>query len=396
MAAEQCQSSGGSSPRPRAAYTIGYAMLPNKHDTFVQPSFIDLAAQHGIRLVALDASRPLAEQGPQLDLVVHKLYGQAWRARLEAFSALHPDVPIIDPPAAIDRILDRFTMLDVVSGLDCVAVPRQVMVHDAGALQQAADAAADDVLGLGGLRFPLVAKPVEVDGSAASHDLCLVYRREGLRGLRGRPPLVLQEFANHGGVLFKVYVVGDRATCVVRSSLPDVPPERLRDPAAAAAAPFANISLLAPSGGDEGSEKVVPPPQDFVDRVAREIRRAVGLHLINTSTSSERGTTLRAATPISTSSSTSTTARATPKCLALSLSSLNSSWRGFALAAEALMSGLPRGRRRGRQRPRPSPSPSPAAPPSPSRRERRRGWLRPKIARFLTSSSLFNLDHIHQ
>lgn len=281
MAAEQCQSSGGSSPRPRAAYTIGYAMLPNKHDTFVQPSFIDLAAQHGIRLVALDASRPLAEQGPQLDLVVHKLYGQAWRARLEAFSALHPDVPIIDPPAAIDRILDRFTMLDVVSGLDCVAVPRQVMVHDAGALQQAAAAAADDVLGLGGLRFPLVAKPVEVDGSAASHDLCLVYRREGLRGLRGRPPLVLQEFANHGGVLFKVYVVGDRATCVVRSSLPDVPPERLRDPAAAAAAPFANISLLAPSGGDEGSEKVVPPPQDFVDRVAREIRRAVGLHLIN-------------------------------------------------------------------------------------------------------------------
>lgn len=283
MAAEQCQSSGGSSARPRAAYTIGYAMLPNKHDTFVQPSFIDLAAQHGIRLVALDASRPLAEQGPQLDLVVHKLYGQAWRARLEAFSALHPDVPIIDPPAAIDRILDRFTMLDVVSGLDCVAVPRQVMVHDAGALQQAADAAAaadgDDVLG--GLRFPLVAKPVEVDGSAASHDLCLVYRREGLRGLRGRPPLVLQEFANHGGVLFKVYVVGDRATCVVRSSLPDVPPERLRDPAAAAAAPFANISLLAPSGGDEGSEKVVPPPQDFVDRVAREIRRAVGLHLIN-------------------------------------------------------------------------------------------------------------------
>lgn len=55
----------------------------------------------------------------------------------------------------------------------------------------------------------------------------------------------------------------------------------VRDPAAAAAAPFANISLLAPSDHDEGSEKVVPPPQDFVDRVAREIRRAVGLHLIN-------------------------------------------------------------------------------------------------------------------
>lgn len=267
-------SSGSSSVRPPAVYTIGYAMLPNKHDTFVQPSFIDLAAQHGIRLLAVNASRPLVEQGP-FDLVVHKLYGQPWRAQLEAFSALHPDVPIIDPPAAIERILDRFTMLDVVSELDSVAVPRQVIVHDAGALLQLAD---DDAV-LGDLRFPLIAKPVEVDGSAASHNLCLVYRREGLRGLRA--PLVLQEFVNHGGVLFKVYVVGDHATCVTRSSLPDVPHERLQDLAADAAVPFANISLLAPTTavGDESAK--VPPPQEFVDKVARELRRAVGLHLIN-------------------------------------------------------------------------------------------------------------------
>ncbi|RCV06367.1 hypothetical protein SEVIR_1G158500v4 [Setaria viridis] len=256
-------------------YTIGYAMLPNKHDTFVQPSFIDLAARHGIRLVAVDASRPLVEQGP-FDLIVHKLYGQPWRAQLEAFSALHPDVPVVDPPAAIECILDRFTMLDVVAGLGvakegAMATPRQVFVGDAAALAGGDDADAVP----GGLRFPLIAKPVEVDGSAASHDLCLVYRREGLRGLRA--PLVLQEFVNHGGVLFKVYVVGDHATCVMRSSLPDVPDERLHDLAADAAAPFANISLLPPPAAGDAEM----PPQDFVNRVARELRRALGLHLIN-------------------------------------------------------------------------------------------------------------------
>ncbi|PUZ75435.1 hypothetical protein GQ55_1G169100 [Panicum hallii var. hallii] len=262
-----------SSPRPHT-YTIGYAMLPNKHDTFIQPSFLDLAARHGVRLEAVDASRPLAEQGP-FDLIVHKLHGQAWRAQLEAFSALHPDVPVVDPPAAIERILDRFTMLDVVAGLGvategAVATPRQVFVADAAAL------ACDDAdAALGGLRFPLIAKPVEVDGSAASHDLCLVYRREGLRGLRA--PVVLQEFVNHGGVLFKVYVVGDHATCVMRSSLPDVADARLHDLAADAAAPFANISLLPPPAAGD----VEMPPQDFVNRVARELRRALGLHLIN-------------------------------------------------------------------------------------------------------------------
>ncbi|CAL5022102.1 unnamed protein product [Urochloa decumbens] len=271
--AEHYSSSPAAADQTHAyTYTIGYAMLPNKHDTFVQPSFVDLAARHGVRLAAVDASRPLAEQGP-FDLLVHKLYGAPWRAQLEAFSALHPGVPVVDPPAAIERILDRFTILDAVAGLavsreGAVATPKQIIVSDAAALAGDVDAA------VAGLRFPLIAKPVEVDGSAASHDLCLVYRREGLRGLH--TPVVLQEFVNHGGVLFKVYVVGDHATCVTRSSLPDVAEERLRDPAADAAAPFANISLLPPAGG-----AAEMPPQEFVSRVAGELRRALGLHLIN-------------------------------------------------------------------------------------------------------------------
>ncbi|KAG2650837.1 hypothetical protein PVAP13_1NG242400 [Panicum virgatum] len=250
--------SGSSSPRPHTN-TIGYAMLPNKHDTFVQPSFLDLAARHGVRLEAVDASRPLVEQGP-FDLIVHKLYGQAWHAQLEAFSALHPESRTSPsstrPPPSSTSSTASPCMLDVVAGLGvaregAVATPRQVIVADAAAL------AGDDAnlaAALGGLRFPLIAKPEEVDGSAASHDLA---------------PVVLQEFVNHGGVLFKVYVV--------RCSLPDVPDARLHDLAADAAAPFANISLLPPPAAGDAEM----PPQDFVDRVASELRWALGLHLIN-------------------------------------------------------------------------------------------------------------------
>ncbi|KAL6634370.1 hypothetical protein ACP70R_027041 [Stipagrostis hirtigluma subsp. patula] len=278
--AEQPSTPDSSTSPPPHTYTIGYAFLPNKHDTFVQPSFLDLAARHGIRVVAVDTTRPLAEQGP-FDLIIHKLYDQPWRAQLEAFTALHPDVPVVDPPAAVDRLLDRFTMLDVIADLDAslgVGTPRQVIVRDADDL---ADPAAGGVLG--DLRFPLIAKPVEVDGSAASHDLCLVYRREGLRGLH--TPLVLQEFVNHGGVLFKVYAVGDHATCVMRSSLPDVTDERLQDLDADAAAPFANISLRPPptaaAGDGDDADSAKMPPANYISKVARELRRALGLHLIN-------------------------------------------------------------------------------------------------------------------
>ncbi|CAM0871231.1 unnamed protein product [Alopecurus aequalis] len=259
-------------------YTIGYALLPNKAGSIVQPSLVALAAERGMRLVAVDASRPLTDQGP-FHLLIHKRYDQPWRAQLEAFCALHPTVPVVDPPAAVDRLLDRATMLDVVPDLisslasldeECsLGVPSQVTVRDATAL------ASTD------LRFPLIAKPLAVDGSAVSHAMSLVYRHEGL--LAVRTPVVLQEFVNHGGVLFKVYVVGGRATCVRRRSLPDVPRERLADLGQDAAVPFANVSNLQvdPDADDKDAAEMPLPPASFVDEVSRGLRRALGLHLFN-------------------------------------------------------------------------------------------------------------------
>ncbi|KAF0936174.1 hypothetical protein E2562_039151 [Oryza meyeriana var. granulata] len=265
-----------SSPRLAPCYTVGYALLPEKVSSVVQPSLVALAAERRVRLVAVDVSRPLAKQGP-FDLLVHKMYDREWRAQLEEFAARHPSVPVVDSPAAIDRLLDRASMLDVVSGLRvdvAVAVPGQVVVTDAAAL-----ADPDELLARGALRFPLIAKPLAVDGSAESHDMRLVYRRDGFHGLRA--PVVLQEFVNHGGVLFKVYVVGNRATCVRRSSLPDVPSHRLLDLDSEPSVPFANISNqpIPPDDGAAGDADM--PAAGFVDEVARELRRGLGLHLLN-------------------------------------------------------------------------------------------------------------------
>ncbi|KAG8070648.1 hypothetical protein GUJ93_ZPchr0006g41358 [Zizania palustris] len=260
-----------SSPRPchHSYYTVGYALLPSKVSSVVQPSLVALAAEREVRLVAVDVTRPLAEQGP-FDLLVHKMYGREWRAQLEEFSAVHPSVPVVDAPAAIDRLLDRASMLDAVSGLSAsvgIAVPRQVVVNDADP---------DDLPALGALRFPLIAKPLAVDGSAESHEMRLVYRRDGLRGLRA--PLVLQEFVNHGGVLYKIYVLGDRATCVRRGSLPDVPQNRLLDVDTEPSVPFANISNQPLPDAANGADM---PPASFVDEVSRGLRQALGLHLFN-------------------------------------------------------------------------------------------------------------------
>jgi len=265
-------------------YVVGYALAPKKQNSFIQPSLLSRAAARGVDLVPVDEARPLADQGP-FDLVIHKLYGHDWRAQLQAFSARYPSVPVIDPPHAIDRLHNRISMLQVVSELDIpltdgrhtFGIPSQVVVYDAAAL-------ADSGL-LAALRFPLIAKPLVADGSAKSHKMSLVYHREGLSKLR--PPLVLQEFVNHGGVIFKVYVVGGHVTCVKRRSLPDVSKEILEDPAAEGTVSFSQVSNLPTARNAEEYyedlrlEDAVMPPTDFVNEIAGGLRRALGLQLFN-------------------------------------------------------------------------------------------------------------------
>ncbi|OAY62665.1 inositol-tetrakisphosphate 1-kinase 5-like [Ananas comosus] len=266
-------------------FSIGYALAPKKRQSFIQPSLVELSRSRGIDLVPIDPSRPLAEQGP-FDCILHKLSGEEWRAQLDEFAARHPEVPVVDRPAAIERLRNRISMLQFVADLDLprgsddgaetFGIPSQIVIYDSSPLSDC---------GIGSLRFPIIAKPLVADGSARSHKMSLVFHCDGLRKLK--PPLVLQEFVNHGGVIFKVYVVGDHVTCVKRRSLPDVSEERLIERAAAeGAVSFSQVSNVATQGRASASELmhidlVEMPPLGFITRIAHGLRRAMGLHLFN-------------------------------------------------------------------------------------------------------------------
>ena len=88
-----------------------------------------------------------------------------------------------------------------------------------------------------GMTMPLVAKSVWADGREGSHALAVVNTVEGLRQLVEcppppggfGPPCLLEQYVDHGGCLFKVYVLADRALRVKRASLqlpprPQAPP----------------------------------------------------------------------------------------------------------------------------------------------------------------------------
>lgn len=263
-------------------FHVGYALPARKIEAFMVPSFIDYAKTRGINFIPIDISKPLTEQGP-FDCVIHKLYGHEWTLNLNIFTGNNPSATVIDPLSAIQRLHNRISMLEPVSQLNIpqLNIPTQLLVLDSESLKS--------VEKTSGLNFPVIAKPLIADGSTKAHDMQLVFNHEGLtKGLELEPPMVLQQFVNHGGVIFKVYVADDYVKCVKRSSLPDLSTETIEKMASESGGTmsFSRISGAAIAGEDgtssnnSGAELKMPAPE-FLDEVAKGLRQALGLHLFN-------------------------------------------------------------------------------------------------------------------
>ncbi|KQK13439.1 hypothetical protein BRADI_1g10140v3 [Brachypodium distachyon] len=158
-----------------------------------------------------------------------------------------------------------------------VGVPKQLFVNtDPSSIPAAVMRA--------GLSLPLVAKPLV----AKSHELSLAYDPTSLTKLE--PPLVLQEFVNHGGVLFKVYIVGDAIRVVRRFSLPNVDEGDLSNNAGVFR--FPRVSCAAANADDADLDPHIAelPPRPLLEILARELRRRLGLRLFNIDMIREHGT----------------------------------------------------------------------------------------------------------
>ncbi|CAI0418617.1 unnamed protein product, partial [Linum tenue] len=261
-------------------YRVGYALLPKKQQSFIQDSLVSLCRDRGIDLVPIDLRRPLIDQGP-FDCLLHKLYGDDWSRQLDDFRRYYPDATVIDSPESISRLHNRISMLQLKTNSTAVSpaarfgIPKQIVIYDKETLS---DSRSWDLL-----KFPVIAKPLIADGSAKSHKMSLIFNHDGLDKLK--PPIVLQEFVNHGGVIFKVYVVGDYVQCVKRKSLPDVIPGSI---SSESSMPFSQVSnITTPQRNNDDYYKVMQldgtemPPQSFVVDLARGLRSATKLHLFN-------------------------------------------------------------------------------------------------------------------
>ncbi|KAD4178486.1 hypothetical protein R6Q59_022082 [Mikania micrantha] len=265
-------------------FSVGYALLLKKQKSFIQDSLVNLAKERGIDLIKIDTDKPLVDQGP-FDCVLHKLHGEEWREQLREFLVYNSNAIVVDFPDAIERLRNRISMLDVVSEIEAVedneaatfGIPKQFVIYEPEKLKDAASCGE-------GLKFPVIAKPLVADGSAKSHKMLLIFSNEGFDKLKS--PTVVQEFVNHGGVIFKVYVVGKYVKCVKRKSLPDIAEEKLDGLRGSLS--FSQVSNLTSDDRNDDEyykmldlEDVAMPPISLITNIACGLRKAMKLHLFN-------------------------------------------------------------------------------------------------------------------
>ena len=164
-------------------------------------------------------------EGPNIPTRPPMLSEQAKRVgRLTKYKAGHPACCLVDHPSHVQALMSRSEIAKILSQcLDGVTArsgipattPRFVVVNanDLPQIQSLAESAP--------FSFPMIVKPLPAAGTKSSHHMLVVLNRKGLR--RVHFPCILQEYENHGGVLFKVYVLGDTVRVFPRNSLPNLP-----------------------------------------------------------------------------------------------------------------------------------------------------------------------------
>eukprot|EP00803_Ostreobium_quekettii_P003596 evm.model.scf_580EXC.4 EVM.evm.TU.scf_580EXC.4 scf_580EXC:20934-24793(+) len=137
-----------------------------------------------------------------------------------------------------------------------------------------------------GLSYPLLVKPQWADGREHTHSLALVHDRTALGMLVAgaqpnglKPPLVVQQFVEHGGILYKVYVVGSKTLCIKRPSL------SLIEGAASEVRPAKGLQILprvSRSGGCMEDAHLNGSPPDWLTMGLSDVlRKRLGLQLFN-------------------------------------------------------------------------------------------------------------------
>lgn len=182
------------------------------------------------------------------------------------------EIPWADGLASMRPVFDRSSMGDLMESIAVASNERGFGLHIATPRSWPILGHDSDV---SDLVYPCLIKSRAACGVPESHQMALVLREEGMIECEMEGQLVAQEFINHGGVLFKVYVGQDGHIVERRSSLPDIRTVTEEMPSIIEFDSLYGLPTRLPWVASDDNEHVDVPDEVFAElvMVARDIVR---------------------------------------------------------------------------------------------------------------------------
>uniref|UniRef100_A0A6B2LIF4 Uncharacterized protein n=1 Tax=Arcella intermedia TaxID=1963864 RepID=A0A6B2LIF4_9EUKA len=139
--------------------------------------------------------------------------------KLQRYFAKHPDIKILDPIENQQKVIRRELMADLMDKLNAhsglnLRCPTSLIIdfNDPNYLDK-----------LSSLKFPLICKSLSASGTKLAHLMGIIFTADHFKQVvdkYGETNWILQEYINHNGTIFKVYVL-EESYMISRASLPN-------------------------------------------------------------------------------------------------------------------------------------------------------------------------------
>ncbi|CAL9076695.1 unnamed protein product [Musa textilis] len=227
----------------KSVVIIGYVMKPSREEDFAKRGALPMyPTQNGLIFVPLTFEIPLVSQLQDVDAVLHKAtdeivdfnphisthfsHGISFSKgmqELERFIQDHPECCMIDPLNNIYPLLDRYNIQQLLLGLQELNMKDHCRLRAPHFLKidNFHEPNLRDQLSEANLSFPIIVKPQIACGVGDAHSMALVFKFEDFKEICVPLPAILQEYVDHGSLIFKFYVLGNNVFHAVKKSMPN-------------------------------------------------------------------------------------------------------------------------------------------------------------------------------
>jgi len=260
-------------------YKIGYVFTEKKIKHQGIQQFIDYSRERNFDINPINLTIPIESQGPY-DCIIHKITDLIAKAEngdeevkkqvdnFKNYVNNNPNLPVVDPLDVVCKLMDRITANDLLEKV------RTMENENGKILFKLPDYTIKPLYKdqLKDIHFPIMCKRINACSSKIAHEMALIPSLDKVDEAREimsantknkDEKYIIQQFVNHDGILFKIYVYDNNFKVIIRPSLKNVDTQDVVF--------FDSQKIPKEFKEQTSTDEGVPPPNTFGNLISNDV-----------------------------------------------------------------------------------------------------------------------------